>query len=309
MTTSLEQQLSELSIAGGSAAAVGTFDGVHLGHRKLLATVIGAAAENGLTSLAITFSKQPRAVLSPEKPTTYLASLDRRVETLKSTGIGHVVTVDFDDRLRTKSAMEFLEALKRHAGLKALAVGPGARLGHDRVEAPRLKKLAEGIGIRVISVDPVIVAGQPVSSSAIREALTKGDVDTAAAMLGRPYAIDGAVAHGDKRGRELGFPTANIDPDPGLAVPADGIYATVAEVDGERKMAATSIGVRPTFGGGARLVEAYLLDYSGDLYGRRIGLEFVRRLRGEIKFDGVEALVQQMNRDVEETRAVLSGVI
>ena len=309
MTPTLEQRLTELGITGGSAAAVGTFDGVHLGHRKLLETARDSAAKNGLTSLAIAFRAQPRAFLFPDRPTTYLASLETRIELIESTGIDHLALVDFDETLRHKSAAEFLEALKERAGLKKLILGPGAKIGHDRADSDRLKTITAGLDIEILDVEPVSVSGKPVSSSSIRESLASGDVDTARAMLGRPYAVEGTVAPGDQRGRELGFPTANIDPHVGLAIPADGIYATVARVGGERRMAATSIGVRPTFGGGVRLVEAYLLDFSGDLYGQSISLEFVRRLRGEIKFDGAEALIEQMNRDVEETREALSGAI
>ena len=305
----LEAQLSQSGPTGGTVASVGTFDGVHLGHRALLGTVRDAAASAGLSSLAITFRAQPRAIIRPDLPVSYLATLERRLNIMRTLGLDTIIATDFDEPLRNMTAARFLSVLKSAAGLRKIVLGPGARMGHDRLDAEGLKAVAAGLEIEVIEAAPAALGDRKVSSSAIREALQAGDLPTAHEMLGRKYVLDGTVVHGEKRGRELGFPTANIEPAPQLVIPADGIYATVIEVDDRMMMAATSIGVRPTFGGGERLVESYVLDFDGDLYGHEVALKFVRRLRGEMKFDGADPLIEQMKHDVEETRSVLSTVI
>ncbi len=305
----LEQKLSNLEQGRPAAVTVGTFDGVHRGHRRLLEVLRLEASDAGLASVAVTFEKQPRALIDPSSQVSYLATLEHRLELLGETGVDVVLPVCFDDSLRNHSADQFLEMLKRSADARLLISGTGAQLGHDRLTAEELKPLAEARGIRILEVPAVSDGQDTVSSSAIRKALTEGDVRQAAALLDRNYRIEGTVVTGDRRGRELGFPTANIETVGQTAVPANGIYATIATVAGKQHMAATSIGVRPTFGGGDRLVEAYILDFDADLYGEHLQLEFVKRLRGEIKFDGVEPLIDQMKQDVTETRAALSGVL
>lgn len=303
----LEQKLSGLELGRPVAVTVGTFDGVHLGHRRLLEVLRDEAALAGFASVAVTFEKQPRSLIDPSSKVTYLATLNHRIQLLQETSIDAVLPVKFDKSLRKLTADQFLAMLSGAAGVQLLISGQGARLGHDRLSAEELKPLADAHGIRIIEVPAVSGPKGTVSSSAIREALAAGEVKVAAQMLDRKYRIDGTVVTGDKRGRELGFPTANIEPSEQLVVPANGIYATEISVAGQRHMAATSVGVRPTFGGGDRTVEAYILDFEGDLYGQPVELEFVERLRGEVKFDGVEPLISQMNIDVTETRAALSG--
>lgn len=304
-----EQKLAGLELRRPAAITVGTFDGVHRGHRRLLSVLCAEAGKANLDSVVVTFEEPPRAIIDPSANITYLATLEHRTELIAAEGIDIVLPVKFDEALRSKSADEFLAILKSASETKLLVIGPGARLGHDRLAADEVKPLAEKHGIRIVEVAAEQTDEGVVSSSAIRNALAAGDVKSASLMLDRPYRIEGTVVSGDRRGRELGFPTANIEPASKLAVPADGIYATVINVAGERHMAATSIGVRPTFGGGARLIEAFILDFKGDLYGENAKLEFIARLRGEVKFDGVEPLIDQMNRDVTETRHVLSGAI
>ncbi len=305
----LEHKLSELEHGRPAADTVGTFDGVHLGHRRLLETLRDEATAAGLDSVAVTFREQPRALIDPSASVTYLATLKHRKELIRSTGVDFVLPVRFDEELRSHSADEFLAMLQRAADTKLLVAGHGARLGHDRQTVEQLAPMAKKHGIRMIEVEAAVLEQATVSSSAIRQALATGDVKTAERMLDRPYRIDGKVVAGDKRGRELGFPTANIAPAGPLAIPANGIYATFISFNGQKRMAATSVGVRPTFGGGARLIEAFILDFEGDLYGQDVQLEFIARLRGEVKFDGVEPLIEQMNHDVTETREVLSGAV
>lgn len=305
----LEQKLSELGLERAVAVAVGTFDGVHLGHRRLLESLRAEAKKTALTSVAITFREQPRALINPSARVTYLATLDHRVELIREAGVDAVLPVMFDEDLRAQSAKEFLETLRQAANVRLLVVGPSARLGHDRLTSGQIAPAAEEHGVRVVEAEAAQLDGADVSSSAIRNALATGDVKLAARMLGRPYRLDGKVVTGDRRGRELGFPTANIQPSGPVAIPEDGIYATVVHADGQRRMAATSVGIRPTFGGGERTVEAYILDYQGDLYGQYVELEFMERLRDEQKFDSIQPLIEQMNRDVSETREMLSGAI
>lgn len=305
----LEKKLSGLELGRPVAVTVGTFDGVHLGHRRLLEVLHQEATKDEFASVAVTFERQPRSIIDPDADVTYLATVGHRIELLKETGVDEVLPVKFDDALRGHTADQFLAMLSKAADVRMLVSGHGARLGHDRLSAAEIKPLAESHNIRTIEVPAVNGPNGPVSSSVIRKALAAGEVKVAAEMLDRKYRISGTVKSGDHRGRELGFPTANIEPAEQLAIPANGIYATVIRVAGTRHMAATSIGVRPTFGGGDRLIEAYILDFDGDLYGQTVELEFVKRLRGEVKFDGVEPLISQMNQDVSETRAVLSGAL
>ena len=304
----LKQQLAGRTPPGrATVAAVGTFDGVHLGHRQLLAKVREEAERRGLASVVITFRQPPRALIRPDAPITYLCGLDDRLQYLNELGLDAVAPIDFNDSIRMLAAEQFIQSLKEAIGLRVLVLGPGARLGHDQANIADLEPMTASNGIDVVAADAALVDGVAISSSAIRAALNEGRVSDAARMLGRSYSLAGEVVPGDRRGRELGFPTANLAPHADTAVPLDGIYATRVHFDGANHEAATSIGSRPTFGGGRRAVEAFLLDFDGDLYGKRIKIEFVRRLRDEIAFDGAESLIEQMERDVAETRAVLSG--
>ena len=293
----------------GSAITIGTFDGVHLGHRHLLRALTEAAQPEGLTPVVLTFKNSPRSVLNPAAQLRYITDFETRLELLHQPGIGRVVPVEFTRELSQLSASEFVAALLREFGMKRLVVGPDFALGHRRQgDVPALRELGSTAGFRVETVTNLILDDAPVKSSAIRELLAQGQVEKVKRMLDRPFSLTGKVETGDRRGRDLGFPTANLAPEPIMAVPGDGIYATWATVDGVRRQGATSIGVRPTFGGGGdRRVETYLLDFSGDLYGKHITLEFAQRLRGELAFSSVDALVQQMKQDVEQSRAVLSG--
>ncbi|MCH7870507.1 MAG: chromosome segregation protein SMC [Planctomycetes bacterium] len=242
---------------------------------------------------------------------------EARIET-QQVGIDEIVELEFGPAIQKLSAAEFVTGLRDRIGLQALVVGPGARIGSDRVHVGNLVSPVSGgaapggpnglPGIDFIAAPAEVIDGQAVSSSAIREAITAGNCEFAAMMLGRNYSITGPVVTGERRGRKLGFPTANIEPDITVTVPANGIYATLAEVDGATYCAATSIGVRPTFDtGGGRTIEAFLLDFDGDIYSKRLRLEFVTRLRSEVAFESVEQLVEQMNRDVEQTREVLAA--
>ena len=293
----------------GSAVCVGTFDGVHLGHRSLLSATKKAASERSLASVAITFRQQPRSVINPDHSARYLCPLKERLELLEGLGLDVVAPVDFDDSVRRLTAGEFIRTLMDTVGLRVLVIGPGARQGHDRLGNAELIEMGREVGFEVVEATPAKVGDQFVSSSSIRKQVESGHVEKAAALLGRDFSLSGPVVQGERRGRTLGYPTANVAAAPDCVLPLDGIYATRALLDdGTKCLAATSIGVRPTFGAGARTVEAYLLDFDGSIYGQRLTLQFARRLRGEVSFDGVPELTEQIRKDVEETRALLGAI-
>ena len=294
-------------IEGPTVATIGTFDGVHLGHQALLQRVQDEASKRGAKSVAFVFREQPRAFIKPSNQVTYLSDFETRNHILKQIGIDHVVELNFTTAIQKLSSDEFIGALEERIGLVSLILGPGAMIGSNRAGVEQLSAADTHTDIEFIGVPSIVVDGEAVSSSVIRIAIVSGNCELAAKMLGRNYSIQGVVADGEKRGREIGFPTANIKPEFAVTVPDNGIYATIAEVDGIKHNAATSIGVRPTFEtGGGRTIEAFLLDFDGDVYTKRLRLEFVKRLRSEVAFETVEQLIEQMNKDVEQTREILA---
>lgn len=322
---SFQAQLDAHATRGPASVTVGTFDGVHTGHRALLRRVRELAGrkegQQRGSAVAIVFRQQPRAVLQPGKQVKYIQPLEERLAMLSRAGLDAVVPVDFDPPLRSLSPREFVSELCGRLHMRHLVLGPGAAIGRDRSgDATALAALGREIGFKLHTVEPARHLGVVVSSSAIRVALAEGRLEDAEGMLGRRFVLHGRVEAGERRGRELGFPTANLAVDPRLVLPGDGIYAAWAlvgdgpagvdgagpgERDQARLPAATSIGLRPTFGAGGRTVEAHLIGFDGDLYGRAVALEFVARLRDELKFASASALVEQMRADVARTRAVL----
>jgi riboflavin kinase / FMN adenylyltransferase len=268
------------------AVAVGTFDGVHLGHQR----VLEAAAAAGLAATALTFDPHPRVAFG--YGVELLTTVERRLELIAEAGIEDLLVVEFDLELARLSAEEFAEAVLRPIGTEVVVAGVNFRFGHGREGD---LALLERLGFEV---RPVPLA-EGISSTRIRHLLRAGEVERAARLLGRPPEVDGTVVAGDARGGTLGFPTANLRVDPQLLVPAHGIYAGAA--DGKR--AAISIGTNPHYGGGERRIEAFLLDFEGDLYGQRLVLQLWRRLRDERAFASEEELVEQIASDVDETRA------
>jgi riboflavin kinase/FMN adenylyltransferase len=270
--------------------AVGTFDGVHLGHREVIRN----------SDSVLTFDPHPVSVVAPQHTPKLLTTLERKAELIASLGVQELIVIPFDADFARRSAAEFIDDVLVDAlGATQVAVGENFRFGHKAQGDPRL--LAGDTRFTTV-VHPLLeVDGEIVSSSHIRGLVLAGDVKEANRLLGAPFELSGEVTRGDARGRELGFPTANIVPDEALACPGHGVYACLA--DG--RPAAVSIGVRPTFKTGrGELIEAYLLDFDGDLYGRRLTLEFLERLRGERRFDSAESLIEQMHRDVEQTRGI-----
>jgi riboflavin kinase/FMN adenylyltransferase len=274
--------------------AVGEFDGVHIGHREVIR---GA-------DTVLTFEPHPRFVVAPESAPKLLTPLAIKADLIAALGVQELVVIPFDGSFAAQTAQEFIDReLVERLGARTVSVGENFRFGNRAKGDTTLLRAQEAFSTRVAEL--VEVDGEIVSSTHIRGLVSVGDVAAAGRFLGAPFQMRGTVAHGDKRGRTLGFPTANLVPDSALVVPDHGIYACHAEVAGERHVAAVNVGVRPTFQTGrGLLVEAYLLDFEGDIYDQELRLEFLERLRGERRFDSVDALVEQMHRDVEETRRV-----
>jgi riboflavin kinase/FMN adenylyltransferase len=273
------------------AVAIGTFDGVHLGHRA----VVSAAVATGLAPTAITFDPHPRIALGYQ--VELITTLERRLELLAEAGVESTLVAGFTDELMRLEPEEFAEHYLRAIGTEAIVAGPDFRFGSRR--RGDLGLLAD-LGFEILAVPEV----EGASSTAIRQALHDGDVATAARMLGRPYELDGVVVAGDQRGGTLGYPTANLMLEAQLVCPAYGIYAGYAD----EHRAAISIGTNPHYGGTERRIEPYLLDFEGDLYGRRLVVELWARLRDEAMFDSENELVAQIGRDVEATRSAVRPV-
>ena len=265
------------------------------------------AKARGAISVALVFKEQPRAFIKPDFNVSYISNLKTRRNILTEIGIDQVIELDFGTAIQKLSAEEFVSELQHLIELKALIVGPNAKIGFDRLGIEKLSLSKKLCNVDFIEASTKIVNDCAVSSSAIRNAIINGHCESAAVMLGRNYSISGIIVEGDRRGRELGFPTANIQPDSTITVPGNGIYATIVEINGKSHKAATSIGVRPTFEtSGVRTIEAFLLDYSGDLYGQQMEIEFISRTRSEIAFESTEKLIIQMNKDVDEVRKILA---
>ncbi|MCE2500193.1 MAG: bifunctional riboflavin kinase/FAD synthetase [Dehalococcoidia bacterium] len=289
----------------GTVITIGVFDGVHRGHRHLLQRMF-ELAEPPLVPTVITFTNHPAEVVNPERSVTKIITPEEKVDLLYDAGVGCVICVEFTNDLANLDANEFTHLLVDCLHMRGIVTGPDFALGRNRSgNLEYLRRRGQAMGFWVETVAPLEVEGSAIRSRRVRNALADGNVDGAEYLLGRPYATDGVVVHGAKMGRQLGFPTANIIPTQNFVIPADGVYATYATVNGVRHMAATSIGVRPTFGLSQRLIEAHLLDFSDDIYDENLRLEFVSRLRGQETFDGIEALITQMNLDVSNARSVL----
>jgi len=302
--------IERLPPVGPAAVCMGVFDGVHRGHRAMLAATRDAAARLSVTSVALVFDPHPDEVVRPGTQVARLAPVDVVLERIGQAGIDHPIRLTFDDDLRKLSAEQFLAALAPAIEVRCLVMSPESAFGHDREgTAERMREHGRTAGFEVAIVEAVADDGEPISSSRLRAAVAAGDLETAA-RLGCPVYLEGLVVEGDHRGRELGFPTANLRFGYTAALPPNGIYTGLVSVPergvGPQHPALVSIGVRPTFhDAGARLVEVYLLDFDGDLYGATLSVELRHRLRDEQRFTDSAALVDQMRRDEAEGRRLL----
>jgi riboflavin kinase/FMN adenylyltransferase len=305
---SVEEELSRLSPDKDTILAIGVFDGVHLGHKHLLAKLIERARELNLLSVVVTFDPHPQKLLSPKTELPFLTSLEQRKALLKDAGAEVVIVLPFTQELAQLSAREFVGLLKDRLRLKELVIGPDFTLGRDREgNVSTLRKLGEDMGFTVTVVPPVRINGEMVSSTAIREALAGGNLERVHSLIGRPFSLRGKVVRGESRGAKLDYPTANLEIEPEQALPAEGVYATWAYVGSRAYESVTNIGRRPTFGGGKSVVEVYILGYRGNLYGQVLKIDIMERLRAEKQFSSVEALKQQIAEDVARGRAILES--
>jgi riboflavin kinase / FMN adenylyltransferase len=292
-------RLGDVERKADRSVAVGTFDGVHLGHRAVI---------EGSNSV-LTFDPHPVAVVAPQHTPKLLTPLPRKAELIASLGVEELIVIPFDADFAKRSADEFVDdVLVGALGATRVAIGENFRFGHKAQGDPRLLA-ADGRFATVVHT-LLEVDGEIVSSSHIRGLVLAGEVDQATDLLGAPFQLRGEVVHGDERGRELGFPTANLVPMETLVCPGHGVYACLSYEDPTHpRAAAVSIGVRPTFQTGrGELIEAYILDFEGDLYGRELRLDFLQRLRGERRFETPEALIEQMHSDVERTREIAQAI-
>jgi len=286
-----------------SAVALGVFDGVHVGHRAILGAAVAHARATGASALVCTFEPNPLEVLQPDRAPQAITTLEERLDLIAGCGVDGTVVLTFTREVAAIEPEAFVkDVLVERLAARQVVVGFNHRFGRGaRGDAALLRDLGGRLGFSVDVIEPLSVDGVPVSSTAIRAALGRGDLASAERMLGRPYTLPGKVVPGAGRGRTLGFPTANVAPDrPVLLAP--GVYACGAEVAGQAHRAVVNIGVRPTFGGDTLAVEAYLLDFAGDLYGQTIRLTFTSRIREERRFPSVDALRAQIADDVDTAR-------
>jgi riboflavin kinase/FMN adenylyltransferase len=295
----------------GTAVTIGAYDGVHRGHREVISTVRRLAHERGLESAVITFDRHPASVVRPNSAPKLLTDLDQKLGLLAETDVDYTLVVHFDEERSKESAEDFVrEVLGDCLNAKLVVVGNDFHFGHQRRgNVELLQTMGRELGFEVIGLDLIGIDGEPVSSTAIRHALTVGDVGLANRLLGRNHEVRGIVEHGDERGRTWGFPTANVAVPDEILLPADGVYAGWYErPNGECVSSAISLGRRPTVYEAQpyRLLEVHLLEWDGDLYRETAKVRFVARLRDEQKFDSVDELRTQMHRDCDEARRRLA---
>jgi len=296
----------------GTVVTIGSYDGVHIGHRAVLAEVRDLADKRGCDTAVVTFEPHPATVVRPDSAPLILTDLEQKLELLEACGVDHVVVVPFDTERSHQAAADFVaETLVDCLRARAVVVGHDFHFGHRRQgTVPFLAEQGSRHGFDVLGLSLQGAVGVPVSSTRIRTLVEEGDVDAAAALLGRPHEVRGVVGRGDQRGREWGFPTANVAVPAGVCLPADGVYAGFyLHPDGTETPAAISLGRRPQLyeATGERVLEPHLLGWSGDLYDQKARVRFVHRLRGQERFGAIGDLVAQIARDVEAARALLGA--
>lgn len=291
----------------GSWLTIGVFDGVHRGHQEIIRQLTAGAHRNGAPAVLLTFNPHPANILTGRE-IPCLTTPEERAEILFGLGVDEVITLPFTRSLAGRSAEDFMAELKTRLGLRKLLIGYDFALGKGRAgNFQRLSEIGRELDYDVQAVEAVRLSDEVISSSLIRQTIADGAVSLAAVKLGRYYSVQGPVIPGDGRGRTIGIHTANVETPAQKALPANGVYATWAFVQGQKHPSVTNVGLRPTFTGGQALprVEAHLLDYSGDLYGKTLKLEFVERLRGEQKFPSIEVLIAQIRSDIQQAREIL----
>jgi len=303
----VEEELASSSPNKDTIISIGVFDGVHLGHQYLLSKLLELSREQQLLSGVVTFRQHPQQVLAPQTKLPFLTDLSQRTRLLKNEGVDTVIILSFTPELAQLGALKFIQLLKKYLRMHGLVIGPDFTLGRNREgNSQTLSQLGQEMDFSLTVVEAVKIDGEVVSSTAIREALAKGDMSRVFKLAGRPFGLEGRVVSGTGRGLKLGFPTANLEINPEQAIPADGVYATWAYLDDKSYKSMTNIGTRPTFDSDEHTIEVHLLDYNGDLFGQKLRIGFIKRLRDEKQFDSTEALKKQILEDIRQGRAIFS---
>lgn len=305
--------ISTLAGLGGrfakTAVALGTFDGVHVGHQRIISQAVALARDTQAVSAVFTFSNHPLSVIAPDRCPPLIVSPDYKAELIAALGADVLLSIPFTADFLRLTPRQFIDLLVENLRPAYLVVGDNYSFGYHGTGNPQLLRQAgRESGYEVVIPPPVTVEGQLVSSTVIRQHIQAGRVEEASRLLGRPFRLSGVVAAGDGRGRTLGFPTANLEAIECQVIPADGVYAVRVEADGRRYRGVANIGTNPTFNGLSRRTEVHILDFSGDLYANTILVDFITRLRGEQSFAGADSLKDQINRDVAAARDILNFI-
>jgi riboflavin kinase/FMN adenylyltransferase len=302
----VEEELAKHSVEHESLLTIGVFDGVHLGHKALLYELIKQAHKNKMMTGVVTFRQHPEDILASGKKLPFITDIDTRIKLLKDTGIDFVVPLSFTNKLADVNAHDFVELLIKYLKMRGLVIGTDFALGKKRQgDIDALQQLGKEFDFKVTIVPPLKLSGEIISSTAIRQALAEGDMAKYEHLTGHPYILRGKVVTGAHRGEGLGFPTANLNVRSGQAIPPDGVYASIAHINGSAYESMTNIGRNPTFGDNDRTIESFLLDYTGDLYGHELSVDLIARLRDEKKFKNIEELKKQVAEDINRGKVIL----
>lgn len=300
--------LNQANLQWDTALTIGSFDGVHRGHQHLISRVLQRARQENLLAGLVTLYPHPATVLTPDTPPRRITTLGEKIALLEKLELDLVAILPFNRQVAQMPARDLMIAIKQRVRLKELLIGPDFALGRNREGNPStLQALGQEIGFNVTLIEPLLWAGKVISSTRIRRHLAAGQVRQATSLLGRHPSLAGEVVPGARRGRQLGFPTANLQVRPEQAVPANGVYAVYAVLGRERYPGVANVGVRPSFDNGEHLVEVHILDFNQDIYGVDLVAEFVERLRDERRFNDVDELITQIDRDIEQARHILTG--
>ncbi len=305
----VEEELASFSPDRDTMLTIGVFDGVHLGHRRLIAELIRQTRQKNLLAGVVTFRQHPEDLFSTGKRLPFLTDIKTRTKLLKEEGVDFIVTLSFNKELAGLSARQFINLLQQHLRMRGLVIGSDFALGKGREgDTGAIQRLGKEIGLSVTVVPPLEINGEVVSSTILRKALAAGNINKVHELTGRPYSLHGKVVEGAGRGEGLGFPTANMDVKSGQALPPDGVYVGLTRANGKIYQSMTNIGRNPTFGDAERTVESYLVDYHGDLYGKEVHLDIVTRLRDEKKFDSASELKKQIFQDIVQGKTILDSI-
>jgi riboflavin kinase/FMN adenylyltransferase len=305
----VEEELIGFSPDKDTVLTVGVFDGVHLGHKRLITELLHKASKDNYLAVVVTFRQHPEDLLSKSPKLPFLTDIQTRTRLLKKAGVDIVVPLSFTTELASLEARCFVELLMKYLKMRGLVIGPDFALGKDRTgDTKNLTELGKNMDFDVTVVPPLVINNEIVSSTTIRKAMADGDMEKYRKFTGRSFNLHGKVVTGSGRGGGLGFPTANLNVRGGQAVPPDGVYAGWAHVNGKIYQTMTNVGLCPTFEATERTIEAYLLDYNGDLYGHELTVDFIAKLRDEKKFDNEDDLKAQVEIDIRKGKEILSAV-